>query len=965
MNDKFKKIVEAGVAAARGRPPGSASRALVQTRLELEATQRSMRMLTCAVEHSPVTVVITDTTGTIEYANPSFTKTTGYTLDEVRGKNVRIMKGGEVPPEIYRDLWQTIDSGRDWRGVFHNRKKNGELFWESATISPVFDEAHRITHFLAVKEDITGFKHAQDLLKEHQALLGQIQKLGRVGGWKRDVRTGRYTWTEAVFRITETDPAHGPRGFDLCEPASRRIIDRALQLAVETGDPFDVELEIVTALGSPRQVHVIGQADPGRTEVVGLIQDVSERKAAEAELRRNETRFHSMANVLEFRAETLPQYLTFALAEAVKVTESGFGYLSLYFEDKQQFVLSTGANATLPGAGDTESRIGRELAGLGVWEEVLRDRQPIVRKLPPGEADRGPRPREHLRGFIALPVSRAGRIEAVLIVANRGRDYSEKDVVELRLLMDAAWNVVEQRSAMESQGVSEERFRRAIVDSPLPVMLHAEDGQVVMISGSWTEVSGYALSDIPTIAAWTEQAYGDRAPHHRAAIQQLYSLEKRHQHGEQAVRTKTGETRLWDFVSAPLGRLSDGRRMVVSMAVDMTERRQAEATLKQTEEQFRQAQKMEAVGQLAGGVAHDFNNILAGVLMHLGLLQDEPSLDPATRTALKELEKEAQRGAVLTRQLLAFSRQQAMQPEVIDLKGVLQGLLKMLRRLLGEHIEVLLAGPDGLPGVNADSGMIEQVVINLCVNARDAMPKGGRLILHLEQVEIGSAEAAGTAEARAGSFLRLSVTDTGHGMDNSILEHIFEPFFTTKGAGKGTGLGLPTVYGIVKQHRGWVDVRSEVGRGTTFRVHLPACPGVAGARPTSEAVRPPSGRGELILVVEDENSLRTVTVAALQRNGYRAVAAVNGPDALRVWEAHRGGIDLVLTDMVMPGEMNGRDLVVRLRTERPDLKAVACSGYTQEPTLQDLEGIRVALLRKPFTMPALLHTIRQSLDTGR
>jgi len=362
-------------------------------------------------------------------------------------------------------------------------------------------------------------------------------------------------------------------------------------------------------------------------------------------------------------------------------------------------------------------------------------------------------------------------------------------------------------------------------------------------------------------------------------------------------------------------------------------------------------------------VAHDFNNILAAVLMYLGLLQLEPSLSPTTRASLKELEKDVLRGTSLTRQLLAFSRRQAMEPKTIDVKELLQGLFRMLHRLLGEHIDLILQGPDDLPPVNADPSMLEQVVINLCVNARDAMPQGGKLTLNLAGIELSAETAAANAEARPGLFLRLSVTDLGCGMDAETRRHLFEPFFTTKGVGNGTGLGLATVHGIIKQHDGWIEVESAVGHGSTFQIYLPACE--KGVKEAIEAPPPPLGaRGdEGVLLVEDEDSLRQVTITALERHGYRVFGASTGPEALLQWAAHHEQIHLLITDMVMPGGMDGREVAERLRSERANLRVILCTGYTDRPSLQGLDQVAgTILLRKPFDIPSLLSALRASLD---
>ncbi len=383
---------------------------------------------------------------------------------------------------------------------------------------------------------------------------------------------------------------------------------------------------------------------------------------------------------------------------------------------------------------------------------------------------------------------------------------------------------------------------------------------------------------------------------------------------------------------------------------------------KQLEQQFLQAQKMEAVGQLAGGVAHDFNNILAAIIMHLHLLQETPGLAAEVAGALKDVQGYAHRAADLTRQLLLFSRRKAVEPKRVDLNAVIEGMMKMLRRVLGEHIEMkFAAAPEG-QWVDADPGMIEQVVMNLCVNARDAMPKGGHLALATATVEIGPEQAQREADARVGRFVCLTLGDTGCGMNEATLKRLFEPFFTTKEVGKGTGLGLATVYGIVSQHQGWVSVESSVGAGTTFRVYLPRTAAPETSFTKAEASVMPRGH-ETILLVEDESSLLTLSATILRRCGYRVLEARSGIEALRVWEETGQQAHLVLTDMVMPGGISGFELVERLRQLKPGLKVLLTSGYSLELARQDPETrARFRFLAKPYQAATLAKAVREVLD---
>jgi len=395
---------------------------------------------------------------------------------------------------------------------------------------------------------------------------------------------------------------------------------------------------------------------------------------------------------------------------------------------------------------------------------------------------------------------------------------------------------------------------------------------------------------------------------------------------------------------------------MVGIGRDVTER-------KQLEEQLRQSQKMEAFGQLAGGVAHDFNNLLTVILGHIALLQLQESLNPDQAAGLVEIAKAAERAANLTRQLLTFSRRQLFQPKPLDLNEVVANTSKMLQRLIGEHIglETHFA-PGGAP-VMADRTMLEQILINLAVNSRDAMPKGGRLIIQTAAIVISEADVQANPKARPGAFIRLKVIDTGCGIAPKEMERIFEPFFTTKEVGKGTGLGLATIFGIVAQHRGWIEVESKLNSGTAFHIYLPRL--AESEKSQTEFSRAPEVRGgnETILLVEDEAPVRSLARTLLERKGYHVIEADSGLSALQIWQQHRDAIDLLLTDMVMPEGVSGRELAERLCSEKPGLKVVYCSGYTDD-MLGENSPLRnnPNFLEKPFNSHKLLKQVRDCLD---
>jgi signal transduction histidine kinase len=382
-----------------------------------------------------------------------------------------------------------------------------------------------------------------------------------------------------------------------------------------------------------------------------------------------------------------------------------------------------------------------------------------------------------------------------------------------------------------------------------------------------------------------------------------------------------------------------------------------------TEEGLRQFQRLEAVGRLAGGVAHDFNNLLGVILGQSEILLDR-SLEDASIRGIEMIRKAAERGASLTRQLLAFSRQQVLESRIVDLNAVVTDLHSLLQRLIGEDIELVFRTDPKLGRVKADPGQLEQVIMNLAINARDAMPQGGKLTIATENAELDETYVDRHSMVQPGPYVVLVVSDNGCGMDAEILSHMFEPFFTTKELGKGTGLGLATVYGIVKQSGGYVWAYSEPGQGTSFKIYLPRVEAPADTPIPAEATGKPVRGSETILIVEDDDSLRELTGEFLQSSGYTVIEARRPDEALRISEQREGPIDFLLTDVIMPG-MNGRQLAAQLASSRPKMKVLYISGYTDDAIMQHgllEEGI--AFLQKPYTRYALTRKVRDVLDSA-
>jgi signal transduction histidine kinase/CheY-like chemotaxis protein len=382
-----------------------------------------------------------------------------------------------------------------------------------------------------------------------------------------------------------------------------------------------------------------------------------------------------------------------------------------------------------------------------------------------------------------------------------------------------------------------------------------------------------------------------------------------------------------------------------------------------TEETLRQAQKMEALGQLAGGIAHDFNNLLTIIRGYVNCLALDVSKDPGMLESLHQIDAAAQRAAKLTSQMLMFSRKKRIQPQSLNLNEVIAHFGTMLRRLLGENIVVDVQCGTAPLIIHADPVMIEMVVLNLSVNARDAMPQGGRLEIRVGGIEIKGEDIRQNSKARPGWFACISIVDAGCGIAPETLPHLFEPFFTTKEVGKGTGLGLATVYGIVKQHEGWIEVASEPGHGARFDIFLPNGAKNVGPGAAPDPKAKMTGGNETILMVEDEEPVRRLARAVLQRHGYRVFEAGSGVEALTVWKEHQSEIDLLLTDMIMPGGISGRELAERLLLEKPALKVIYTTGYSLDAMSQTLaltDGLN--FLPKPYHPNKLLQTTRHCLD---
>jgi two-component system, cell cycle sensor histidine kinase and response regulator CckA len=899
------------------------------------ATEKSMRLQSVSLNAAANAVVITDPHGRIEWVNPAFTRTTGYTLAEALGKNPReLISSGRHDKEFFHRMWQTILAGGVWTGEVTNQRKNGELYEEEMTITPLLNDENKITHFIAIKQDITERKAMERSLLTSQGMYSSLVEQMPACVFRKDA-AGRYefvNWRFCELKGLKREEIIGRTPQEVSTLVSRRLAangitnPRELEYAAEgeahhhaimqTGESVEVERDFLGADGQWRYFHVMkNPVYDNQHRFIGsqgVMFDITERRRVSEQLRQaNErTQFYMNRMPLAFIAWDRE----FRVAEWNVAAEKIFGWTAREAVGRHAFEL------IVPPAVQPQVR--------QIWEEIVAGRNPMSHSV-----------NENL--------THDGRH---IVCDWRNTPWRDRDGQIIGCL-SLVGDITEQRQAEEKFAREQTRFKLIFDSVPVGIVLTTTrpDGKVTQtVNDAKLRSCGLSLEKYsPRFVLENITHPEDRAVQLQfleqvnAGALRYFSMEKRYLHAD-------GKT-VWVDFSYQRETYQDGTVEELITTVDITGR-------KRLEEQLRQSQKMEAIGQLSGGIAHDFNNILTVIQGNASLLQGLELSPDEIRDCSNQIARAGERAAGLTRQLLMFARRQQMQPVPLDLNETALHMTKMLQRILGEDVALRSEYSPALPLIQADPGMIEQIILNLAVNARDAMPDGGTLTVRTAVKNPKAGEAPP-------EFVCLAVSDTGTGIAPEILPRIFEPFFTTKEVGKGTGLGLATVYGIVQQHHGEITVQSEAGKGTTFKIFFPMA-AIPSSSTTEIARRSKlAGGSETILLVEDEAPLRAFVSELLQRCGYTVIEAASGPAALEIWRQHKDQVALLLTDVIMPDNLNGIELGRRLRAEKPSLKVIHTSGYTG-----GVEGRHTSLvegknfIRKPFKPEAVTELIRKKLD---
>jgi len=852
-------------------------------------------------------------------------------------------------------------------------RDDGEPLWVVATVSAVPDESGDVAHFHVAFQDITDRKRAELELRQREERYRLAAETAQDAVWDWDLLTDRVVWSEpahGIFGYPRPDySATAAWWYERLHADERERVLSGMHAAIARGAGAWVDEHRFRRLeGTYVQVRdratIVRDEAGDAVRMVGVLVDTSERARAELVARGQSRLLEQIAAGLDLDA-VLERVVRFAEAHGSDLI-AGVTLL-----DPDAGALRLAAAPSYP-AGLREAVAWSPLelaAGVSATAATRRDRVifPDLADDPSTASWRAPLLEHGIRATWSTPLfATDGLLLGTLDV--HYREPRTPAAGDLRLV-EAASHLAE--IAIE-HGRSQDALARGtrvleqVLDS-LPVGVWVLDREGSVRYGNpagraiWGGARYVSLEEYGAYRGWRPETGEAIAPEQWAAARAILKGETTLNEVVQ-IESFDGIQKTIANSAVPLRSLDGSIEGAIILDEDITDRRAAEEALRRSEERLRHVQKMEAVGQLAGGIAHDFNNLLTGILSYSDLVLQVLAPGDPLRGDLEQIRHAGERAAALTRQLLAFSRRQVLQPRVLSLNATVTELGSMLRRVVGTEVSLEMALDPGLWYVLADPSQLEHVLVNLVVNAREATPAGGRVTITTANLQLGAAADARGNGVRPGAYVTLAVSDNGVGMDVPTQARVFEPFFTTKTSVKGSGLGLSTVYGIVEQSGGHIAVESAPGQGSTFTIFLPSHTGPALAAPGQSDRRALPGGHETLLLVEDEAAVRSSARRLLERHGYTVIEARHGADALRIMEEGGRQVDLVLTDLVMP-EMGGREMVERLRARHPGMKVLFMSGYSERAVAQ--EGVMppgTGFMEKPFTVEQLTRRTREILD---
>ena len=864
----------------------------------------------------PNALVLSDQDGRILLANSHAARLFGYSREELLGKDLEVLipgrfEYGDSEAQPRGSTSPPTDGALDLQG----RCKDGTIVPLRVSVGCV-EMNGRIFVWNAIEDVCTTEQHRLDLAMD----------AGGVGTFDWNVRTGELIWDQHQERLFGFEPGEFDGTFATVEkrvhPDDRAGLRRAVRIARTSHATYAHELRVIWPDGS---IHwILGRGEflydeRGRAvRMCGAAVNLDERKTAERALQQAEERFrYVMDNMLEGCKLIDFNWTLLYVNEAA----------ASHFLKRREEVIGRSLFDAHPGLVDSEA--------FPYLRRCMEDRKA-----------------QHLQETVLRPDGTARWYEVSVIPVPEG-------------IFVLSLDVTDRTRAEKDLRESEERLRQAVRVSGIGIFDHDHASDFVYWSPEEYEIYGWSPDIRVTVQKYIESVHPDDRERIAAAVRSAHDPAGDGSFDVEHRLVRPDGTVHWTSIRSQtfFEGEGEGRHPVrtVGAATDVTDRKQAEEDKAKLEGRLYQAQKMESIGRLAGGVAHDFNNLLTVINGYTDLLLNQKGASEKTRVPLQEIKKAGLKAAELTQQLLAFGREQKTMPKVLNLNRVIRDQENLLRRLIGEDIRLETALSPDLGPVRADPGQILQVLMNLAANGRDAMPHGGSLRIETANIDLDDRYALEYAEAVPGPYVLLSVSDTGLGMDAETRGHIFEPFFTTKRVGKGTGLGLATVYGVVKNAGGFIRVQSEPEKGATFFIYLHRVEGAADVEEAKRCLLGNARGTETVLLVEDQPELRELVRTTLQNCGYTVLEAANADEALQRSAGWAGEIHLMLTDVVMPG-MSGWDLASRLKAQGSQMKVIYMSGYSPTATPREIQDAGIDYLQKPMSPDDLLCKVREVLD---